>query len=395
MGALAPQIDESYLLDLARRLVEIPSVSGAEQPLIDSLEQEFRAFGFHCRRFPIEPGRDNLLVSREPLGTSGSRRAQPRGEHVEAGLSKEGRVLCLNAHADTVPPTGRAQARAQIRDGCLYGLGSCDDKGPLAAMVAALLALKDSHLEGRLDLLVTLEEETLGRGAREVIARGYKCDWAIVAEPTALQIVPAHAGLAFLSLHAVGRACHGATPEKGENAIEKLFYFVQVLRTEVSGKMEPHPLIGPPSLNLGVLRGGDAPNRVAERAEALVDIRVIPPFTTADVVQLVERSLARSEWRGISYELQKAGEALSTPTDGLLVATLKEAAAAVTGSSPSIAGLRAWTEAESFQTGLGIEAVVFGPGSVEHAHTQGEFVPLDELAAAARIYAGCALRLLG
>lgn len=397
---LAPQIDDSYLLNLASRLVEIPSVSGAEQPIIDFLEREFCAHGLHCRRFPLEPGRDNLLV-----GAHGRAALQPR-------LTSGGPVLCLNAHADTVPPiratlkgrrqggpegppTGRSQARAHLAEGKLYGLGSCDDKGPLAAMAAALLALKDARLNGRLDLLVTLEEETLGRGAREAIAQGYRCDWAIVAEPTSLQIVPAHAGLIFLRLQAAGRACHGATPERGENAIEKLFSFVQALRAQVSSRMKPHPLIGSPSLNLGVLRGGDAPNRVADRAEALVDIRVIPPATTADIAQLVEHSLAQSEWSGISCDIQKAGEALCTPTDGVLVRALKEEAAAIIGSSPSIAGLRAWTEAESFQTGLGIEAVVFGPGSVEHAHTEDEFVPVDELAVAARIYANCALRLLG
>jgi acetylornithine deacetylase/succinyl-diaminopimelate desuccinylase-like protein len=377
---LTLQIDETYLLNLASRLVEIPSVSGSEQPIIDFLEQEFCALGLHCHRFPLEQTRDNLLVSRDP---------------VESGLDRRARVLCLNAHADTVPPTGRSQPRANAIEGRLYGLGSCDDKGPLAAMAAALLALKDSRLQGRLDLLVTIEEETLGRGARRVIAQGYRCNWAIVAEPTSLQIVPAHAGLVFLRLQAAGKACHGATPEKGENAIEKLFAFIQSLRAQASSTMKPHPLIGSPSLNLGVLRGGDAPNRVADRAEAFVDIRVIPPFTTADVMRLVDQMLARSEWRGITRELRKAGEALSTPTDGSLVGAMKESAAQVTGVNPSIAGLRAWTEAESFQTGLGIEAVVFGPGSVEHAHAEDEFVPVDELVAAARIYANCALRLLG
>jgi len=367
----APMIDEPYLLDLAARLVNLESVAPREQPLIALLDLELQGLGLQPRRLPIEPGRDNLLAS---VG---------EGEPV----------LCFNAHADTVPPVGDSVAEARFEGGRLYGLGSCDDKGPMTAMVAAVRAIIESgrSLHGRLDLLISLEEESEGRGVASALGAGYRCDYAVVAEPTALDVVNCHAGALFLEVTARGRAFHGSQPQRGDNAIEKAWRFVEALR-ERALDQSPHPMIGEPSFNLGALRGGDRPNRVPDRAVAMVDIRIVPPLRVADLLRRAEDLVAR--WREVSLRVVKTGEPLETPPDCVLVRTIQQVTAEVRGAPCQTQGWRGWTEAEAFRTALGIQSVVFGPGSLEQAHSANEYIEVEQLRLGAQAYAGIALKLL-
>ena len=364
-------IDREFLLETASALVNIESVAPLEQEIVDWLDSLAKRLGMSTRRIPLEPGRDNLL------GTIGQ--GSP--------------IVCLDAHVDTVSPSGRAVANATVSEGRLLGLGACDDKGPLAAMLAAVKALIASGWTGpgRIDLLMTIEEETIGRGIRAVAESGYRCDYAIAAEPTSLEIAIAHPGLLFVEIEAKGVAAHGSMPERGVNAIDLAYAFVQALRWEVAS-WPSHALAGRSSVNFGSLQGGDRANRVPGEARALLDVRVAPPMTTSGAARILT-DLAAQQPGGVTAGVHKVGEILDTAPGCRLVEPLQEAALAVTGRAAPAVGWRAWSEAAVFQSAMEAEAVIFGPGDLANAHSSDEFIEIDDLYSCAEIYARAAASL--
>lgn len=365
-------IDDAYLVSLLTDLVNIPSVFPREAEVMLFLEQVLVDIGLPVERLPLSDSRFNLLAS----------------------IGKGSPVLCLNAHADTVPTSGSSTPEARVERNLLYGLGSADDKASIAAMITAVRAIHESRarLNGRLDILISVDEEGDAMGVRTAVEEGYRCDIALVGEPTELEIVRAHCGLIFLDLITYGKSAHGSMPFEGVNAIDMAYELVTGLRSIVAG-YKPHPLLGPPSLNLGIIGGGDRPNRVPDRCEASVDIRLVPPMT--DTLVLEQIAAYFQGWLGrAEYKVTKRGGPLDTPAESPIVGTLHSAIEEVLGTAPRIASWRGWTEAESFHSQLGIDTVVFGPGSLKQAHSGNEFVDLRQVRAAARVYAQTALKLL-
>lgn len=360
-----------YCADLLARLVDIPSVFPNEQEVMSFAERELATLGLRPQRIEVYEGRFNLLCR---IG-SGS----PR--------------VCLNAHADTVPPNGDSMPCARIEGDTLYGLGACDDKASVAAMITAGLeiASRAQEFAGGVDILISVDEEDGGCGVETAIKKGYTCDYAIVGEPSDLDVVPAHNGLLWLYLTARGVAAHGSVPWAGINAIERMMGVVDELRNAIS-VFPPNDLTGPMSLNLGIIKAGDLPNRVPERCEAVVDIRLAPPTTLAQVHEAVRPVLESKEW--LECEPGKGRNGLDTPQDSPLVQAML-ASAAQLGVTNKIVGGRGWTEAESFKTLLGIDAIVCGPGSMKQAHTSNEFVRISEVQRAAELYVRCVEKLLG
>ena len=365
-------IDNGYTVKLLSDLVDISSVFPSEKEIILFLERELTQIGLPVERVPISESRWNIL----------------------ARIGNGSPVLCLNAHADTVPPNGDSTTKAQIKDENLHGLGSADDKGSIAAMVSAVKTISESgaKLNGTLDLLISVDEEGDAKGVRTAIERGYRCDMALTGEPTSLGIVAAHCGLVFLDIVTHGKSTHGSIPMEGINAIEMIYELVSGLKAAVTD-FPAHPLVGQPTLNLGIMKGGDRPNRVPDRCEASIDIRLVPPMTTAQVLERIEGCFAKWKDRA-EYKITKQGGSLDTSHDSPIVKALSAAIGQVCGKVPPMVGWRGWTEAEPFQSRLGIDAVVFGPGALVRAHSADEYVELDQLNHAAQIYAETALKLL-
>ncbi len=362
-------IDNNYLTDLLTKLVDIPSVYPHEKEILLFLEAELARLGFDTKRYPVTEDRWNILVR----------------------IGEGSPILCLNAHCDTVQPAGDSTPNARVEGDTLYGLGSMDDKASIVAMIGAMKALADSEvkLNGTLDLLLSVDEEGDATGVRTAIPQGYRCDMAITGEGTELQIVPAHCGLVFLDIVTHGKATHGALPMLGVNAIELMYRLVGELRDAVTDH-PPHPKVGPPTLCLGILRGGDRPNRVPDRCEASIDIRLVPPMTVQWVLDRVQDVFTR--WGDqAEYRITKQGGALDTPLDTPLIEAIRRV---LGGHDEEVVGWRGWTEAEAFQSGLGIDAVVFGPGELIRAHSANEFVSLSQVHQAARLYAEIALEIL-
>lgn len=353
---------KQYCLELLQRLVDIPSVFPKEEEVMLYLERDLLTLGLRPRRIAIEEGRFNLLC------TQGS--GSPH--------------ICLNAHSDTVPPNGRSLPRAITEGDRVYGLGSCDDKASIAAMVTAYLeiASRINEFEGTVDLLISVDEEGDAKGVKAAIARGYSCEMAVVGEPTGMDVVHTHCGLLFLKLTTTGISAHGCCPDNGISAVERMMSLVDELRAMIND-YPAHDKIGAFSLNLGEIHAGDRPNRVPDECVARIDIRLAPPARVEQVLERARDIIDVKEWA--SFEIEKMGQPLDTAVDSVLVKAARESGARF-GVGGNLTGWRGWTEAESFQTLLGADAIVMGPGDIRQAHSANEFVSISQTQLAAQMY---------
>jgi acetylornithine deacetylase/succinyl-diaminopimelate desuccinylase-like protein len=348
-------------------LVDIESTTGNEEGVMLYLEEVLGERGMGTSRLEMEDGRFNLLAS---LGS---------GEPV----------LCLNAHSDTMPPSGESLPRPRSGDGRVSGLGACDDKASVTSMLLAISRLREEELRGRLDLLISVDEEVSSRGVRTCVEKGYRCDYAIVGEPTGLVTVTAHSGLIFLDLLVEGSGGHGSSPWKGKNAIRELMSLYKEIEAVIS-EFPAHPLVGRASTNLGRIEGGDAHNRIADRCEARFDVRVMPGMSVDEALSFIERTVGERA----SLHVYKKGDPMETGPSSRLLGTVLEVQKEVMGRAPDPMGFRGWTEADPLRNVVGADTLVLGPGKVAQAHSPDEFVAMDEVELAADIYVGVARRLL-
>jgi succinyl-diaminopimelate desuccinylase len=205
-GALLDLVDDDFVAGLAAELIAVPGheeLDRRETDVACFLDELLRAEGFATELVEIEPGRPNV-IARLTGATPGPR-------------------LMLNAHLDTVPGYGMADAYTpRWRDGRLWGRGAADMKGALACMVGALRALRASGrpLAGEVLLAGVAGEESGSHGTLHLVSGGTRADFAIVGEPTRLRIARSHKGGMWAEVRFEGRAAHGSVPEQGVNAVE-------------------------------------------------------------------------------------------------------------------------------------------------------------------------------
>jgi acetylornithine deacetylase/succinyl-diaminopimelate desuccinylase-like protein len=181
----------------------------------------------------------------------------------------------------TIDPFG-----GEIRDGRLWGRGACDTKGPMAAMLWALHENREllASLPVAVDFVAFMGEESGQWGSRDFAKNhGPEYVFAMVGEPTSMDIVHTTKGSLWATLRATGRAAHSSMPERGENAILKLARALDRLDCHLGAQLAgfTHPVLGRSTLNIGVIRGGSRPNIVPDLAEAEIDIRITPSLLAA------------------------------------------------------------------------------------------------------------------
>lgn len=374
---------------LLAQLVAINSVNPAyggpgEAALAAFLRQQFAAAGIEHHTQRVEPGRDNLIG-------------------VLPGRDRSRRVV-LEAHMDTVGVNGMTVPPFEpaIRDGQLFGRGSCDTKGGLAAMLAAVLDLHARGEQPACDvwLAAVVDEEHAYRGVLGLvdglaIADGTTAA-AIVAEPTSLRIVSATKGVLRFRIRVAGRAAHSSKPWLGVSAITAAAELVLALDCTHAALAEgtSHPLLGPATGSIGLIQGGVQVNIVPEACELAVDRRLLPGEEPEAVLagyrRLIDTTLAASQATA-TIETLLIDETLETPTDAAVVTT----AAAVgrhLGLEPEAIGVPYGSDASKLSRRAGVPSIVFGPGSIDKAHAADESVPLEEVATAAAFYQEFLLR---
>ncbi|MEX2121964.1 MAG: M20 family metallopeptidase [Pirellulales bacterium] len=383
-------------LDLVRTLsdlVAIPSMNPMgrgltgpdyfEYRVTEYLEQLFNGLGLAWQRQTIEPRRDNIIARLDG----------------DVPATEGGALILLEAHQDTVPVDGMTiePFAPAVRDGRLYGRGACDIKGGMTAMLGAVARLAEERPTGMPTVLMacTVNEEhgysgaselasLWAPGARSIVPR--KPDAAIVAEPTDLDVVIAHKGAVRWRARTQGRAAHSSRPEAGENAIYKMARVLEALEA-YAGQLRQsgrrHPLCGRATLSVGMIQGGLSVNTVPDACVIEIDRRVLPGEEPADAYREVIEFVAGHVPSGLAVQHERpylSGNPLPDDQNGPLADRLVATLRAALGRGEKI-GVAYGTNAAKIAAD-GVPSVVFGPGSIEQAHTADEWLSIDELAQA-------------
>lgn len=371
---------------LARALVSVPSVNpvlaqgGAGEAEVAAMAAGWlRAWGFRTEVVEAAPGRPNVV----------------------ARLDGDGPTLLLNGHLDTVGVEGMARPpfEAAVEDGRLYGRGSCDMKGGVAALLAAARRLAAEGPRPSLVVALTADEEHASVGMEALVRSGVRADLAVVCEPTSLDVMPAHKGFVWVEAVFRGRAAHGSRPDQGVDAIRHAGLYLAALDAYEARLREGtrHPLLGPGSHHAGVIQGGSAESVYPERCTLVLERRTLPGETPERVLAELTEVLAEVEARhpGVdaSLEVTLARPGTEVPEDAPLVQGLLRAADAA-GVPSGVQGMTAWVDA-AFLNEAGIPAVCYGPGDIAQAHSAVEWCPVEEIRACARVLESLARELAG
>jgi acetylornithine deacetylase/succinyl-diaminopimelate desuccinylase len=384
-------LDGEALVALAGALIRLPSHPGVERQE-EAVAQALAAWlgerGVVSRLVEVVPGRPNLYATL---------RAPGPGPHL---------MLC--GHTDTVPLNAGDPGvgfRGEVEDGRLVGRGAADMKGALAAMASALVALRSSGAlrHGAVTLAAVVDEEMQSLGAEHLVRSGERADAAVVGESTGNRIAVGHRGLEWLEIELTGRAAHGGRPREGVSAVVGAARFVEACERELPRRFaaRTHPVVGPPSFNVGTIRGGDQPSTVAARCLLRADRRSVPGESYDGIVAELRELLAAVEagLPGLSSDVRRMPggmatlehRALVTPADHPLVRAAAAARELECGAAGELTVFPAWTDAALLASFAGIPAIVLGPGDLGVAHSPRESVAVEELLEAARLYAATAL----
>jgi acetylornithine deacetylase/succinyl-diaminopimelate desuccinylase-like protein len=373
------------------RLAEFPylRVSGQESTAAFKAADWLRRAGFNPRIIEGAPERGNLLV------TYGS----------------EGPELLLGLHLDVVPPGDDWASdpfKVTLRDGRLYGRGTLDDKGPLAASMLALKALKEAGvlLKGRVTIAALASEEFREPGEQDpgfayMYSNGFLNPSAAIIPDVGenmRRIDVAEKGRLVLGLQTRGKQAHGSTPDLGVNAGVALSLALAAIHKLVLPHSR-HPVLGSPTINVGVLRSGDAANVVPASGYAEVDIRWVPgqdaEGITALVLDTARRAIhATMPEAAVEISILSATEPHGVPADSPLVRSIQRCTQAELGLTPEPFGIGGGTFAKAFNL-AGIPAVGFGPGDEDQYHVTNESISLEELYQFTRLVCFIAIDYLG
>jgi acetylornithine deacetylase len=290
--------------------------------------------------------------------------------------------LALVGHTDTVPydPNWSEATNLTERDGKLYGRGSCDTKGFIAAALTALETIDRSQLRKPLALIFTADEEIGLIGAKRLAeSKAINPRYSIVGEPTSLKPIRAGKGYSLAEVVVKGREAHSAYPALGASAILRAARLINRLeKIAASLKDDLHPAFDPPftTLNIGLIRGGSAKNVLAGECRFTLEWRPIPTQPSTHVLNLLKEAIAEEQRNDPDFQCEfdasRADAGFETAPDSPLISLLEQATGIKSGT------VAFGTEAAQMMV-LGSESVVIGPGDIREAHRTGEFVPVDEL----------------
>lgn len=329
------------VFELTRQLIDIPSVTGDELAVGQFLSHYLEQLGYRVEQQEVAPDRFNVIA------TTG---APPR--------------IVFSTHMDTVPPF----IESREDDEFIFGRGSCDAKGIVAAQIFAAQRLRDEGVN-EVGLLFTVDEELSSLGAqvanRHSLAR--ECRFLINGEPTDSRLATGTKGSVRVIITTEGRAAHSAYPEAGESAIEKLLDILDDIRAR---QWPEDDFFGSTTCNIGVISGGTRPNVIADKARAELQIRLgIDIEQVRKVLDDVVGTRGRLEYASAH-----------NPVRLLSVAGFDECVVRFTTDVPY---LSQWGQ-----------PLLLGPGSILDAHTDHERISKQELAAVVSLYTNMAKQLL-
>jgi acetylornithine deacetylase len=415
-GATAPPFDidgDRIEADL-KTLVRIPSITGSEESVQDEMERLFREIGLETSR--IETAPSTMAADPDFPGAEMPRETLPVvvGRLGRAG----GRRILLVGHVDVVPPGDRSTWTtdpwaAEVRDGKLYGRGTCDMKGGVVSILTALRAVVDSGaadaFDGEVVAVSVPSEEDGGQGMLAAIRAGYTGDAAIITEPTGLDVVIAHAGALTFRLTVPGRAAHASVRREGVSALDNLYTLIRALEADEAARnaAETDPLMTvlglPYPTIIGKVEGGEWASTVLDRvvAEGRYGVKLGQTWrdAEADLRACIDAACAADPFlREHPVGLELTGGKFSSarvPAHHPLPVSLAAAAEATLGRRPALLGEPYGADMRLLVNEGNTPTVIFGPGDVKVAHSADEHVSLAEVGDCARVLAGWLVGELG
>ena len=394
-------VDRDRLVDLTRALVAVDTSNppGNEAAVSEVLREALRPWGPTWEEVEPAPGRLSLVARLPHPGNA------PGGQ--DAGGSRRP-TLIVNGHTDVVPVLAARWEHDPFdpvaRDGRLYGRGSADMKGGVAAAICALDAVRAAGSERACDIVfqfVADEERGGALGTRVLMEKGLlRGDACIVPEPTSLAVSVAERGLLQGEIVVKGRPGHGSRPREGVSAIEHAAQIVLALHAADYGEVQ-HALLGAPTANVGTLHGGSAVNVVAEEARVGFDRRLLPGTTLDEAVDSLRKRIDGAGLQSIDYQIEvdDYGEGSEMSPDNPFALLVTDCVSRATGNVPPTIGMTFTTDARFVRNQGGIPAVVCGPGDIAQAHGIDEWVEINQLveatAAYAELYCSFSERLTG
>ena len=376
---------EAQAVLLTKELIAIPSENptGDEFAMADRMEAFFQDAGLEVKRERVAERRENVTAE---LTGSGS-----------------GPALVFLNHMDTVP-VGEGWSRdpflAAEEDGKIWGRGSCDMKGGIAASLAAMENIKrridgGAKAKGTVRCCMVVDEESgCMTGTEAAIANGHinPDDIVISCEPTELALVTAQKGAMWFELIFSGKSAHAAAPHMGADAIHAASHAVVALQEAVAQIPYEDPLLGRCTMITSIIEGGHKTNVVSERCAMQIDSRFVPPLRTADIQQIIHEKATRACDRvsGVEFSLRATiadRPPVTADTDSAGARLIFETLEEILGAEPAPAGVSYYSDAgmAAAQTGSR-NCFLLGPGNIEQAHTPDEFIQVDSLKKAARVY---------
>ena len=384
LGIAREHIDREAVVTLLRQLVAVPShTPDGEIEAAGVLESFLYQAGISSARQEVDEFGVNVIAT------------VPARDEVDG--------LLFNGHLDVVPPSSAMAYPpfdATIEGDRLWGRGAADMKGGVAAMACALAAVRGAGvpLKRPVTLSAVASEEQGCRGTAALVRRGVDARWAVVGEPTGLDLVIAHKGVDRYQVTVEGRSAHESMPGRGINAIVHATHIISALDTYLfpKAKQHAHPLLGPATYNIGTIQGGISRNMVPDRCMFRVSKRWLPGDSAKAIRAEIEATIREADpMAQVSVIREPDVEAvprppLEIPSDHPLAQTLAKTVNHVTGRWPAQRGWVAYTDGALLQV-AGIPTVVFGPGDLALAHGDDEHILLSEVVTAAEIYAAFAL----
>jgi len=359
----------SQVVKLLRDLIALPSVNNTflppgdphagEELVADYLKNRARKAGLEIETQATNSGRDNLIIRLKPLGQATHR-------------------IILAPHMDTVGGDLDKIFRPTKKGERLHGRGACDTKGSVAVMFHAMEHLAKRHRPANTEIVFIgfVDEECNQTGSRAFSKLKLKANLALVGEPTRCRVVTAHKGDLWLRLSTRGKAAHGARPELGRNAVHTMAKCIDTIETEYLQNLgkRRHPVLGHPTINTGIVRGGSQPNIVPDVCEADLDRRTLPGESFSTINREIGEVLKK---RGLKARLTnvKGYTCPAMETDPTLP-MVQQLMRTVRQTKPL--GVDYYCDAANIAA-TGVPAIVWGPGDIAQAHTADEWISIRQI----------------
>lgn len=362
-----------------KKLIQIKSTTppGEVRAMVDCLCRFADATGAQVELQEVEPNKSNCILT------------------YDFG---EGRTLVFNTHMDVNNPAGQIWSFDPFspfeENGRLYGLGACDAKGSMSAMLTAFerVALKPNGIKGKIVFTAVMGEEAGGIGSLYLANHGLKGDAGVVGEPTKLNVCTAHKGTYMRRITFRGKAAHSASSHLGINAIDHAAQFC-VLYSELNEalKQNPHPVLGAANASVTIIEGGTRQNTIPENCSVIIDRRLLPGETSQKADDELDKILCKLKELKLDANIESVEVIVSTvpsqtQTNAEIVTLALEKVNKIVGEGHTASGFNAGCDMSKLVNIAGIPTVIIGPGSLKNAHSPDEFVDLTQLNQASDIY---------